>query len=82
MPGIRRDPLRQVAFWAAIVVGGFLVWLSNNLKHRPLALKVFDIAYGVVALLSIVFWGIWGALSARDWLWLRRDDWRKSRQGG
>ncbi len=75
----RRAGVRHGVYWAAVILGGLLLFYYNHIKHPPLALRVLAVIYGVVSLLAIVHWVVYGGRIVRDWVWLRWDDWRKWR---
>jgi hypothetical protein len=71
---------RGVIYSFVPIALGALYASLDDIKHPPLALKIFFVAGAVFALLAYGTLAIVGIYIAKDWLWLRRDDWRKSRE--
>jgi hypothetical protein len=79
--------LRRVARGLAVLILG-LAWGSyHEIKHPSTTARVIHLVLGIVLLAGLVVAFIsdlpdfvrWGR-EARDWLWLRRQDWRDWRE--
>jgi cell division protein FtsW (lipid II flippase) len=71
---------RQAATWAAIVVGGALAAAYTEIKHPSTPLRIVALACALLLLVRLLAFGVDAAKVVRDWLWLRREDWRDWRR--
>jgi hypothetical protein len=62
---------------AAILIGVAYGLLGPvHFKHASTPLKVLVLVFGVLELMGLLALVVDGAKVVRDWLWLRRQDWR------
>jgi hypothetical protein len=75
-----RRSVQRAGGWAAIVIFAGFRFAYSEIKHPSTPLRILALVWAVLTLVGLLALGVDAAKVARDWLWLRREDWRDWRR--